>query len=84
MPHYDLATQKLYISESQFDAIKNKKLIPTGKVEIKQKRLEKYQKRGWGLYDIELKTAQYNWADGVPGLTGVIAQEISQIIPTVI
>lgn len=84
MPHYDLATQKLYISESQFDAIKNKKLIPTGKVEIKQKRLEKYQKRGWGLYDIELKTTEYNWADGVPGFTGVIAQEISQIIPTVI
>ena len=83
-PHYDLSTQKLYISESQFNAIKEKKLMPTGKVEIKQKRLEKYQKRGWGLYDIELKAVEYNWADGVPGLPGIMAQDIAKLIPTAV
>lgn len=83
MPHYDLTTQKLYISESQYDAIKHKKLISSGKVVVKQRRIEKYQKRGWGLYDFALKATEYKYklADGVPGFTGFTAQEISQIFP---
>jgi len=49
LPHYDLATQKFYISETQFNAIKNKKLIPTGAVKISAPRYDKYQKRGWSV-----------------------------------
>ena len=81
LPHYDLATQKLYISESQFRAIQNKQLIPTGYVEIKDKRREKYVKRGWGFQ--ELKPAEFKWSDS-PVTIGIVAQEISQIIPSVI
>lgn len=79
-PHYDLATQKLYISEAQFNAIKNKQLIPTGLTEIKEKRLEKYQKRGWVMEKI--KPQVFSWSElNVPG---IVAQEISQIFPNVI
>ena len=46
-PHYDLTAQKLYISEAQYHSIKRKALKSTGLVEIKEKRVEKYQKRGW-------------------------------------
>ena len=76
LPHYDLATQKLYISESQFRAIQNKQLIPTGYVEIKDKRREKYVKRGWGFQ--ELKAAEFTWNDA--GI-GIIAQEIGTMFP---
>lgn len=77
LPHYDLATQKLYISESQFRAIQNKQLIPTGYVEIKEKRQEKYTKRGWGFQ--ELKAAKFTWNDA--GI-GIVAQEIGTMFPS--
>lgn len=76
-PHYDLTTQKLYISEAQFNAIKNKQLIPTGLVEVKDKRLNKYTKRGWGMETI--KSVPFSWSElNVPG---IVAQEIDQIVP---
>jgi hypothetical protein len=80
-PHYELLTQKLYISESQFRAIQNRQLIPTGYTEIKQRRQEKYIKRGWRLQ--ELKPAEFRWSDS-PTTIGIVAQEISQIIPGVV
>jgi hypothetical protein len=76
MPHYDLATQKLYISESQFNSIKEKLLIPTGKVDIKDRRLEKYQKRGWG--GLPIKATGFVWNDA--GLPGFTAQEITKAV----
>lgn len=80
MPHYDLTTQKLYISEAQYQAIKTKQLIPTGFVDVKDKRLEKYTKRGWGMETV--KPVPFSWSElNVPG---IVAQEISQIIPNVI
>jgi len=47
MAHYDLSSQKLYISESQYNSIKNKTLVSSNQVEIKAKRLKKYFDRGW-------------------------------------
>lgn len=79
LPHYDLATQKLYISESQFRAIQNKQLIPTGYVEIKDKRLEKYTKRGWKQE--EIKPAEFRWNDS-PTTIGIVAQEIGMMFPS--
>lgn len=67
MPYYDLNTQKLFISEKQYDSIKNKILISTKQVEVKPKRVEKYHKRGW-TSDV-----------GV----GFIAQEIHTAVPYV-
>lgn len=85
-PHYDLATQKLYISEAQYHAIKNKILIPTGKVEIKVKRIEKYQKRGWVIENekivVSMPSAPFSWSNA--NIPGFVAQDISQIIPAVI
>lgn len=76
-PYYDIKSQKLFISEAQFTAIKNKQLVSTGKVEIKDKRREKYMKRGW--VEQEIKPVQFQWLDaGV----GVVAQEISNIDPS--
>lgn len=80
LPHYDLATQRLYISESQFQAIKTKTLVPTGYVEVKDKRRGKYFNRGWKE---ESKSVEFRWSDS-PITIGIVAQEISQIIPTVV
>lgn len=54
MPWYDIRTQKLYISESQFNAIKNKELLrnPKGE-ELTDKRIQKYTKRGWTLKGVQ-------------------------------
>lgn len=54
MPWYDIRTQKLYISESQFNAIKNKELLrnPKGE-ELTDKRIQKYIKRGWTLKGVQ-------------------------------
>lgn len=46
-PHYDLATQKLHISKSQYDAIKSKTLVELRKA--KALRYDKYVKRGWTI-----------------------------------
>ena len=74
-PYYDLATQKLYISEAQYHSIRTKRLVPTGKEEIKTRRLEKYKKRGWGIEEIKpMSWSEYN----VPGF---FAQEIAKEYP---
>jgi len=50
MPYYDLMTQKLYISETQFKAIHTRTLSPNIKGEdIKERRIEKYTAKGWKL-----------------------------------
>jgi hypothetical protein len=78
-PHYDLATQKYFISKAQYDSIKSKELVTTGLVEIKENRRDKYLKRGWKE---QFKSAEFKSND--IGEIGIIAQEISQIIPSVI
>lgn len=51
MPWFDIKTQRLYISEAQYMAIESKTLIANIVGEsIKQRRLEKYQQKGW-LYN---------------------------------
>ena len=72
MPYYDIGTQKLYISESQYLAIKTKTLILTGKSQASDKRIQKYMKRGWTLQNPASTTSQWN---------GVIAQEVSKMFP---
>lgn len=49
MPYFDMATQQLYISRAQYDAIKNKKLIknPDHPLPISGKRTDKFVDRGW-------------------------------------
>lgn len=81
LPHYDIGTQKFYISESQFKAIQNKQLIPTEYVALVDKRRDKYVKRGWKHSDAAVNFFKWNDTNNVPG---IIAQEISQLIPTVI
>jgi hypothetical protein len=50
MPWFDIKTQKLYISETQFAAIESKTLVSNIAGEaIKERRIEKYQKKGWKL-----------------------------------
>lgn len=78
MPYYDIGTQKLYISEAQYNAIKNKKLIPTGRAETKEKRIDKYVKRGWSA-PVAATPIEFTWND--TGQIGIIAQEIGQIVP---
>lgn len=47
LPYYDFKTAQYHISEKQYWAIKNKKLIRNGDAKITQYRIEKFQKRGW-------------------------------------
>ena len=75
-PYYDIKSQKLFISEAQYTSIKNKELIATGKVEIKDKRREKYMKRGWG--EQQIKPVQFQWKDSA---AGIIAQELGMVLP---
>lgn len=52
MPWFDIKTQKLYISEAQYIAIESKTLVLNIAGEaIKERRIEKYQKKGWKLYN---------------------------------
>lgn len=44
---YDLAQDKLYMSQSQCDSLHNKILIPNDTSMIKEYRREKFIKRGW-------------------------------------
>lgn len=50
-PHYDLATNKLYISRAQFDAILHKEIVPWKEGPMKRWRVSKYQERGWKIKD---------------------------------
>jgi hypothetical protein len=48
MPWYDIKTQKLHISEAQFNAIKTKTLFANiAGEQIKQRRIDKYATKGW-------------------------------------
>jgi hypothetical protein len=49
MPYFDMATQQLFISRQQYDAIKNKKLIknPKHKENMNHHRAGKLLERGW-------------------------------------
>jgi hypothetical protein len=51
MPYFDMATQQLFISRQQYDAIKNKKLIknPKHANHLSTKRIEKFTDRGWSF-----------------------------------
>lgn len=51
MPYYDMLNDKLYISQIQYEAIKNKKLIrnPKCKNPTSNRRLFKFKERGWTL-----------------------------------
>ena len=70
MPWFDIASQKLYLSEYQWRCIQHKKIKvnPTYRSEVKQNRIDKYIKRGWTQEHIE----------------GFVAQEVSQIFPDVV
>ena len=51
MPWFDIGAQKLHISRSQFDSIRDKRLVvnPGFNTEaVKDRRIQKYTKRGWG------------------------------------
>lgn len=51
MPYYDFAEDKFYISERQLQSIADKMLVfnPLREKPATQARIEKFQKRGWGL-----------------------------------
>ena len=71
MPYYDIGTQRLYISEAQYDAIKSKTLVANGNIKPNEKRTNKYVKRGWGV-KLSLPVQIQH---------GVIAQEITKLSP---
>lgn len=78
-PHYDLATQKLYISQAQYDSIRTRQLVETGLTTVSEKRVQKYLKRGWSLQQ-PFNPVQYKWSDS-PTTVGIIAQDIGQLVP---
>ena len=49
MPYYDISEQKYYISKNQYDIIKSKRLVknPEHKLNLSDKRIEKFIKKGW-------------------------------------
>ena len=49
MPYFDMATQQLFISRQQYDAIKNKQLIKNLKhsKDLNPRRVDKFMERGW-------------------------------------
>lgn len=49
MPYFDMATQQLFISRRQYDAIKDKKLVknPKHALALNEQRVEKFISRGW-------------------------------------
>jgi hypothetical protein len=51
MPYFDMATQQLFISRQQYDAIKSKKLIknPKHQQPMSQRRIDKFMERGWNF-----------------------------------
>ena len=51
MPYFDMATQQLFISRRQYDAIKDKKLVknPRHALALNEQRVEKFISRGWNL-----------------------------------
>jgi hypothetical protein len=58
MPWFDIKTQKLHISESQFNSIKNRQLVPNISGEtIKEYRLQKYLDKGWKSWEPKQTTS---------------------------
>lgn len=53
MPWYSLSTKQFYISRSQYDSIKSRKIVqnPLCKPGVSKHRMQKYVDRGW-TYDI--------------------------------
>lgn len=54
MPWFEIATQRLHISKTQYESIKHKRLVLNPSFEreaIKDRRIKKYQDRGWTMYD---------------------------------
>lgn len=51
LPYYDIAKDKFYISEQQFNSIKHKKLIvnPNRIEPVSDHRVEKFRQRGWSI-----------------------------------
>ena len=73
MPYYDIGSQRLYISEAQYNAIKNKILIPNGSQTSTARRLKKYTERGWSIQK-EIQPMGYKWNDTE---IGMISREIA-------
>jgi hypothetical protein len=46
-PHYNVKTKQLFISQRQYDACVNKKLIVNNPSGVKKYRIEKFKKRGY-------------------------------------
>jgi hypothetical protein len=58
MPWFDIKTQKLHISESQFNSIKNRQLVPNISGEtVKPYRLQKYLDKGWKSWEPKQTTS---------------------------
>lgn len=76
-PYYDIGSQKLYISEAQYLAIKHKQLIPTNAVAIKPARQSKYEKRGWKTRSFHETPVSWSAFNAI----GFIAQEIGELLP---
>ena len=89
MPWYDIKTQKLYISEAQFHAIRTKTLIPNISGEkIKTRRVDKYAQKGWDVSQVphafpDVKPVQFNWNDGGYEI-GIIANEMKKMYYTAV
>lgn len=48
-PYYDISDDKLYISKSQFSAIRFKQLIVNNPDTVTKQRIDKFRNRGWNL-----------------------------------
>lgn len=95
MPWFDISQQKLYISEAQYYAIRDKKLIknPQYNREVKSQRIDKYIKRGWtwetsqttttGSATSTLTNSVIDWKDDGTGFLGVVAQEMTDLYPQI-
>lgn len=97
MPWFDIKTQKLYISEAQLAAIREKKLIPnmphmTGR-QPKEARVTKYVTRGWKTtWQVSPSTLTESltstsmtlglgWKDDGMEFPGLVAQEMTALFP---
>lgn len=94
MPWIDIKSQKLYISEAQFDAIKSKQIILNKGGELPQPhRVKKYVEKGWKTTWETSQTTSIASATSIPmtwatdskalgtGFLGVVAQEMTALYP---
>ena len=81
MPWYDIKTQRLHISETQYAAIESKTLVLNISGEaVKDRRIQKYINKGWKYSQRDLKPVEFRW-NGDPYEIGIIAQEIAKLTP---